>query len=341
MIKNYIYLMKLIIGGKISKILLPKKIKLYRATIKFTENCNSRCITCGYWKNKYDDLISTQKAVSIIRELSEIGIKDICFSGGEPFLRKDFFEILNKMGNVRFRDIRVMTNGLLLDEYYTEINASPITSLAVSIDGLEETNDFIRGVKGYFKKVFNGLEKIKGKNIDICTVLSKQVAYELKDLINYCRDKGYVSDFALPDKNPFYFKNTQVDKTWPDEKAVDMIVSILESMTQMPRYEIEYIRNYLNKKTISEPPCLLGFTIIYIVSNGDVYTGCWALPPIGNILKNDLIKIINSDEYLKRIQDMVERKCPGCTCGYRFNLRLDNIVRDKRIISKALRKITS
>ncbi len=70
---------------------LPKKIRPYAATIKLTERCNSKCITCNYWQKKTEDLIDTKTAVDFIRDLARLGVKRIRFSGGEPLLRNDFF----------------------------------------------------------------------------------------------------------------------------------------------------------------------------------------------------------------------------------------------------------
>lgn len=62
--------------------------------------------------------------------------------------------------------------------------------------------------------------------------------------------------------------------------------------------------------------CPLGFTDIFIESNGDIRSGCWVLPPVGNIRKDELTVIQDSPVYRQNIENMLHRSCPGCTCGY-------------------------
>jgi hypothetical protein len=58
------------------------------------------------------------------------------------------------------------------------------------------------------------------------------------------------------------------------------------------------------------------------MSNGDVLTGCYPLPPVGNILRDKLATVLQSEAYRKQAEAMLRRECPGCTCGVESSLAM-------------------
>jgi len=312
------------------KFLLPDKVYPFRASIRLTENCNSKCITCNYWKKKWEDRISTHDAIKIIQKLKKIKIERIRFTGGEPLLRKDFFEIIDTINNGDFKKITVATNGLLLKKYADKINNSCITDLGVSIDGMSETNDMIRGIKGYFNTVFEGISKIK-KRVTVMTTLNQYNAYELDELINLCEDYGVLWDFNLLDNRLFFLKGNNLSNIWPDKNAVNHIMYVIRKNMNRPvlkrinQLQLNYAEQYLKRLPIDEPRCYLGYTDIDIDSSGNLWTGCYVLPPIGNVLKDEIEVLLNSNSYKKRLLKMLNRECPGCTCGYELNLFIEHL----------------
>jgi MoaA/NifB/PqqE/SkfB family radical SAM enzyme len=89
---------------------------------------------------------------------------------------------------------------------------------------------------------------------------------------------------------------------------------------------VDYITKYYNREPLEEPPCVLGFTQVFVMSNGDVLTGCYPLKPAGNILRESLEKILDSEDYVKQCMAMVRRECPGCTCGIETSLAVQHAV---------------
>jgi len=257
-------------------------------------------------------------------------VERIRFTGGEPFLRKDFFKILDSIKNLGFKKITVATNGLLLRKDFDKVNESCITDLGVSIDGLRATNDIIRGINGYFDLVIEGISKIK-KKITIMTTVNQKNAYELEELFNICDDQGVMWDFNLLDDHLFFLKGSGVDELWPDKEAVDSIIESIEKnlhrkvLKRISRLQIDYAEKYLRRLPIDEPPCYLGYTDIDIDSGGNLWTGCYVLPPIGNILDAKVGDLIQSEAYEKRLKQMLKRQCPGCSCGYELNVSIEQL----------------
>ena len=62
---------------------------------------------------------------------------------------------------------------------------------------------------------------------------------------------------------------------------------------------------------------------LFFGPHGEVYSGCWVLKPVGNIREKKLKDIIYTDEYFDRLNNMKNKNCPGCSCGYATNVRYD------------------
>jgi len=274
--------------------------------------------------------MSTQEAIRLIGDLTKLGIERIRFTGGEPFLRKDLFEILSHVKTGQFKKITIATNGLLLRKYADKINDSPITDLGVSIDGLRSTNDAIRGVDGYFDMAFEGIRKLE-KKITIMTTLNRRNANELQGLFDICQDNGLMWDFNLLDDSLFFLKGVDVESIWPGQETVDFMMNMIRENRQRPalrrisKLQLEYAEKYLKRLPIREPPCFLGYTDIDIDSAGNFWTGCYVLPPVGNILESNLENLIQSDTFKKQLNQMCKRQCPGCSCGYELNISIENL----------------
>jgi MoaA/NifB/PqqE/SkfB family radical SAM enzyme len=331
-IVSSVNILRLYLYSKIKKDqLLPKKVRPIRASVRLTNRCNSKCITCNFWRKKWTDKVSGDRWREIINQLRKLGVSRLRFTGGETLLREDFFDILKETENHSFEKITLATNGLLLDRYTDEINSSPLTDLGVSIDGLEETNDRIRGVDGYFKKVTTSLNDIEGKRITIMTTLMSLNEKDLQDLIQLCEKNNWKWDFNLPDDRLYFFKGVDIGQMWPSKSQTRKIFQILsslrglEAMSRINDIQIGYAEKYLLRENIKEPMCFLGYTDIDIDADGNVYSGCYSMQPIGNILKNDLDEILQNQRFKKRLEDMIHRKCPGCSCGYELNIGIERL----------------
>ncbi len=119
---------KLGLGSNITPHLAPTHVRPTDASIKLTENCQARCVTCDYWKHRWHDHIDTKAAIRLIDRLGHIGVTTLRFTGGEPLLRRDFFDILGEIDLTPFTTIGVQTNGLLLGRLAKKINDSPATT---------------------------------------------------------------------------------------------------------------------------------------------------------------------------------------------------------------------
>lgn len=160
---------------------------------ELTNKCNLNCKWCGVKKGK--DVLSYDKIVSIIEKNKPRFVE---FTGGEPLLRKDIFKLIDYCRSKKIF-VSINTNGTLIDEKVAEkLNADIIR---ISVDGLEKTNDKIRG-KGSFKKTLNGINSLKkyNKKIIISTTVGKVNKNESRKIIKYFypKIKNFMFGRVLP-----------------------------------------------------------------------------------------------------------------------------------------------
>jgi MoaA/NifB/PqqE/SkfB family radical SAM enzyme len=317
-----VYLTRVWLGSNVSEKLLPSTARPLAAHVKLTENCQAKCVTCDYWKSRWHDAIDTERAVKLLNEIGAAGIRSLRFTGGEPLLRRDLFEVMRRANTSPFKQIILQTNGLLIKKLHREINASPITKIAVSIDGLQETNDQIRGIRGYFDLGMEGIQLLREKQIAISVTLNRMSAPELPKLAEVAHGMGASVEVNILSRSLFFLKNGDIDPLWPERGEVIEITKFLRDTLKRPAHEVDYTERYYNRETIEEPPCVLGYLQMFVLSNGDVLTGCYPLKPVGNILRDSLDDILASEAYARQCAAMVRRECPGCTCGVESSLAM-------------------
>jgi MoaA/NifB/PqqE/SkfB family radical SAM enzyme len=322
MFSHAFYLPQVWLGSQVSDKLLPSTIRPLSAHIKFTENCQAGCISCDYWKSRWQDRISTDRAVELLNEIGAAGIGTLRLTGGEPLLRRDLFEILQKANTASFKQIILQTNGLLLKKLHKEINDSPISKVAVSIDGLKESNDLIRGIQGYFDLGIEGIRLLRNKKLTFSVTLNRLSADELEKLADVAHGLGADVEFNILSRSLSFLKDADLAVMWPQSDDVPKIAKFVRDTLKRPAYETDYITKYYSNETLDEPPCVLGYLQVFVLSNGDVLTGCYPLNPVGNILKDSLANILASEAYARQCVAMIRRECPGCTCGIESSLAM-------------------
>lgn len=301
------------------------------ADFNITNNCNSRCITCSLWRQKSYNELTTEEVNEILVQLKEIGIRSVGFAGGEPLLRKDLTQIVEKAKDLKYENIRITTNGLLLTRDRAEdLIENGLKGINISIDGTAETNDSLRGIKNSYERNIRNIAMLTdlrdtmfpNLNITILTTLMKPTLDEVLKMINLAKKLNVDWGMNLLDASPFFFKGVDISELLiEDQNRINDLIRDLHGIKN-GKWIIgtEYIRKYFRDPKRSDIPCNLGYLKIYISPNGDVYPGCWVLPPLGNLRENTIKEIITSKKYKQRLYDMFLKKCPGCGCNYQSNL---------------------
>lgn len=174
-----------------------------RVYYEFTRACNLRCKTCFNASAKaLRGELTTAEALRSIEELRKAAVFDIRFSGGEVTVRPDWFEVLSYAVSLGHA-VSLNTNGVYNDDdTIDKIVALGLEQVTVSIDGLEETHNKIRG-DGTFKQSFRALKELHSKRAitRINTVLTTESAREVEQLLELV--SPYISEI-----NFFYMRPT-------------------------------------------------------------------------------------------------------------------------------------
>jgi len=147
-----------------------------------TSKCNLKCIHCYANAGSQSDAeLTTDEAKDFLNDLAEMRIPVLLFSGGESLLRKDLFELASFITSKGI-SISLSTNGTLISEEIAEkLKKAGFSYIGVSIDGLQDTNDKFRRIKGAFDKAFRGL--LNSKDAGLMTGIRFTVTrYNLNDI---------------------------------------------------------------------------------------------------------------------------------------------------------------
>jgi 12,18-didecarboxysiroheme deacetylase len=125
-----------------------------------TKACNLRCIHCYYTANTQRDPeeLTTAEAQAMIDDLATFGAPVLLFSGGEPFLREDLYDLGAYAVERGLRTV-ISTNGTLIDrEAAIRIREAGFSYVGISLDGIGDTNDRFRGQSGAFDAALRGIQ---------------------------------------------------------------------------------------------------------------------------------------------------------------------------------------
>ena len=284
----------------------PKLLPL-NYTISLTYNCNSKCSTCFVYERKAKEL-SLDEYKKIFKSIGKSAYW-VTFSGGEPFLKKDFTEIVKLFYDIcKPKIINIPTNGILNKKIIHDITdilahcKKAIINVNLSIDGVAEQHDAIRNVEGSYKKAiktFQDLKNIKAKNLSVAihTVISKYNIENFAKIANtmlLLKPDKYITEIA-EERNELHTVGKDITPDLINYKAaVDFLIHRIKYTVINKRFDkiaqafrIEYYT--LVKKTLKYQkqtiPCYAGITSVQISPDGDVWYCCVKAKSVGNLRK--------------------------------------------------------
>ena len=157
-----------------------------------TSRCNLKCRHCYVEaESRKTEEPSTEEAKAIMDQLKKAKVFTLSFSGGEPMLRDDLYELLTYATQSFVVD--VATNGLLIDEESAaKLKSTGIAFVQLSFDGLEEAHDYLRGKKGAFTKLMETIDMLKkvGLHFGVTSVIYRKNAHQIKEMIALAEELG-------------------------------------------------------------------------------------------------------------------------------------------------------
>ena len=160
---------------------------LHNQFLELTLRCNLRCEHCG---SRCGDVVSDELSLETYRDFlgkikRDFGTRGLmlCITGGEPLLRKDFFDIMACARDLGFA-WGMTSNATLIDrEAARRLYETGMKTISVSIDGLPETHDALRGVRGAYDRAMRGIDALLEQGgfgeVQVTTVVTHRSIQEL------------------------------------------------------------------------------------------------------------------------------------------------------------------
>ena len=154
-----------------------------------TRRCNLLCVHCytDSDNKKYAGELTTVEGKALLDDLAEFKVPAVLFSGGEPLVRKDIFELVSYAVDKGLRPT-LSTNGTLIDKKTArKIKQAGFTYVGVSLDGIGEVNDCFRGKKGAFDLAMRGFRNLVdlGQRVGLRLTLTRHNYGDLEGIFDF------------------------------------------------------------------------------------------------------------------------------------------------------------
>lgn len=299
--------------------------------LEVTRRCPLSCLHCGSscsMETPYPDELSTDEILTALRRIAQWqnpATLKVAVTGGEPLARKDIFQLLAHITEMGYK-ASMVTNGLLIrdDRTVKLLAASGIRSVSLSVDGLEESHDWLRNRKGAFRSVIDAIRRLMDSGlfyVEPITVVNRRNFSEL------ARMEDLMRELQVP--------SWRLGKTFPIGRAADypelfidgkqyralldfikqrytdpdspLKVSYCEEGYLGPEYEME-VRSFFAQ-------CGAGVNIMAILADGSI-TGCAAVSHDfiqGNIRTDDPVEVWENRFQVFRDRSWMRAgKCGDC-----------------------------
>jgi len=132
-----------------------------------TQRCNLHCMHCyaNAADREFKGELTTREGLALLDDLAAFGVPTVLFSGGEPLIRSDIFELAAHASSKGLRAV-LSTNGTLIDDATADrIQEAGFSYVGISFDGIGAAHDKIRGQKGAFRASLAGLKRCQDRGI--------------------------------------------------------------------------------------------------------------------------------------------------------------------------------
>ena len=319
-----------------------------------TRRCNLRCRMCQYkdWFDRHaagdliDEELTTREWIDLIDQTGRFSL--ITFTGGEPWVRSDFLELLEHAS--RKRRTHFITNGLLVTEERAarcvelapkRISGKGLCFVGVSIDGTREVHDAIRGREGAFDESLEAIRLlsryrreqgkgcplihvtavIQNDNLDALPALPAILSEAGADALNLTMEIRFPGLEGLGETDPEAFCAFAEDlPTINPLRLEKALVRTRDACTEaglelrlpnMPQREI--IRYHNGGLNLDHFTCREVWTNLYVGAAGDVYP-CF-IYKVGNVREHSMRSLWNSPQmraFRKRLKEAPFCICQGC-----------------------------
>ncbi len=289
----------------------PKEI-----CIILTYRCNAKCNMCNVWHHptRPEEEITLKNIEKLPSELRFINI-----TGGEPFIRQDITGIIETLRK-KTKRIVISTNGFFTDRIVSLCKKHPDLGIRISIEGLQKTNDAIRGIPHGFDRGLRTLLTLRRmglKDIGFGMTVQDMNCKDLIPLYELSNALGYEFATATLHNSHYFHKldNRINDRDMVCKEFSGLIVELLKSKSVKKWFRAYFnygLINYIKggKRFLG---CEMGAEACFLDTDGDILAcnGMDVKVPMGNIKEESFDDIWNSEQAdnVRKIVRTCDKQC--------------------------------
>jgi len=307
--------------------------RLKEIIVSVTNRCTLKCSMCQIPLLDNDEM-TTEELIGLISDALSLHPESIVFSGGEPLLREDIFDLISFANKCKLNTCLTSNGTLISDAVAGKLLSSGIGVVNISIEGPEQIHDSLRG-KGSYQKALQALELLSRHKIEstIATIVCRKNYQSLPYVIELAHKLGVTTVKFQPFSEIFLLEKN---------KKSDFLLSpdLRENLSENIKKVIEFSRKYKistnpDSYLLNIPAFLCGllqkgpryhcpalWKSCPISQEGNVYL-CWVLSDriVGNVRERRLSEIWNSSAHASLRAALGKVGCSGCMMScYDYNL---------------------
>ncbi|MBT5971745.1 12,18-didecarboxysiroheme deacetylase [Desulfobacula sp.] len=330
-----------------------------------TRRCNLKCVHC-YARSEdisYDNELNHEQSIAMIDDLAEFGVPVLLFSGGEPTVHPRLVEYAKHAVSKGMRAV-ISTNGTLITKEKARVlKEIGLSYVGISLDGLEETHDKFRGVKGSYKKVMVAIKNCQeaGIKVGLRFTINKRNVKDIPGIFDLLEEKN------IP-RACFYHlvysgRGSEIAKEDLSHEETRKVLDLIMDRTKdlhdrnLPK-EILTVDNhadgpYVYQRLLDEDPKRASEVMELLEMNegnnsgrgigciswdGEVHPDqFWREKSLGNVKDKPFSEIWTNDknEFLMKLKEKkkyVKGRCSKCRwldiCGGNFRARAESVAND-------------
>jgi AdoMet-dependent heme synthase len=287
----------------------------FNVQLDLTYRCNERCVHCYLDHDDHGEM-TTAEIKHLLDEMAEAGVFILTLSGGEIFLRKDFFELLEHARRLMFC-VKLKTNAVLIREREAaRIRDLGVESVQISIySHRPEVHDGITLIPGSLKRSIDAIRFLKsqGLRIIMANVLMRQNMQDYPGVRALAEELG-VECTLDPTITPMMDGDRSTLDLGVDQHALRQVFR--DTALVGDADEFCAIPAPVGESELESTPCSAGHTACYVSPYGEVFP-CVQFPlPTGNVRQQRFVDIWRDSDRMKevrsiRLKDLTT--CPSCT----------------------------
>jgi len=281
--------------------------------LDLTYRCNERCVHCYLDHNDHGEM-TTAEIKHLLEEMAEAGVFILTLSGGEIFLRKDFFELLEYARRKLQFCVKLKTNAILVREREAaRVRDLGVESIQISIySHRPEVHDAITLVPGSLKRSVDAIRflKAQGLRVVIANVLMKQNMADYPGVRALAEELG-VECTLDPTITPMMDGDRGVLSLGIGQDELRQVFRDTALVGDVEEYCT--VSTSPDESALENLPCSAGHTTCYVSPYGDVFP-CVQFPlPTGNVRKQRFIDIWRNSDEMNDVRSIRLKDLTTCT----------------------------